>query len=202
MNAFDSRVKMKVLELARRRKTVRKFERTEVRLETVLKIIEAARQAPSGANRQPWRFLVVRDPSVKRRIREAAEEGEREFYKRVQGELKEWLRERGFSPDKPFLEEAPILILVFSDVRSPYHTQSTWLAIGFMLLAIEEAGLGTVTYTPSNPELVSRVVDSPDGLKLEAILPIGLPADDKPKERRRSLREICFLDSWETPCPE
>ncbi len=105
-------------------------------------------------------------------------------------------------PDKPFLEEAPILILVFSDVRSPYHTQSTWLAIGFMLLAIEEAGLGTVTYTPSNPELVSRVVDSPDGLKLEAILPIGLPADDKPKERRKSLREICFLDSWETPCPE
>ncbi len=192
---------MGILELAARRRSIRKFRAGGVTLKDVLRILEAARQAPSGANSQPWRFLVVSDSGLKARIRAAAEEGERRFYERVSGELREWLQARGFSPEKPFLEEAPFLVLVFSQARAPYSVQSTWIAVGYALLAAEEAGLGTLTYTPSDPTRVAEEVDAPEGLRLEVILPIGIPADDKPKEPRLPLSEVCRLNSWDRPCP-
>ena len=192
---------MSVLKLARNRRSVRRFRGDGVTLRDVLKVLEAARQAPSGANSQPWRFLVVSDPDQKARIRAAAEEGERRFYERVSGELREWLLARGFSPEKPFLEEAPFLVLVFSQARAPYSVQSTWIAVGYALLAAEEMGLGTLTYTPSDPVKVAEAVGAPEGLRLEVILPIGIPADDKPKEPRLSLIEVCRLNSWDNPCP-
>jgi len=191
---------VRVLELAKARRSVRRFRREGVALGDVLMILEAARQAPSGANSQPWRFLVVSDSGLKARIRAAAEDGERRFYERVSGELREWLLSRGFSPEKPFLEEAPFLVLVFSQARAPYSVQSTWIAVGYALLAAEELGLGTLTYTPSDPDRVAETVGAPEGLRLEVILPIGIPAEDKPKEPRLPLSEICRLNSWNNPC--
>ena len=185
-----------ILDLAKRRKTVRRFSSTQVNLKDVLVALETACQAPSGANSQPWRFVIITDSQIKRRIREICERIEREFYSKVNGELREWLLARGFSWKKPFLEEAPVLVLILSETKAPYSTESVWLAIGYTLLALEELNLGTVTYTPSNAKGVLDEVDVPDGFRLEAILPIGVSTDEKSKEPRLSLDEVTYMNSW------
>lgn len=185
-----------VSELARSRKTVRKFKAESPIMSDILQALEAGRQAPSGANRQPWRFIIVTEQEAKRRLREACERGERELYKNVRGEFKEWLLSHDLSPDKPFLEEAPLLVVVLMEAAAQYARESVWLSVGYILLALEEMGLSTITYTPSNTDLPLGELDAPDGFKLEVILPIGYSADDKPKEPKHSLEEVAFLNSW------
>lgn len=187
---------MYTLDLAKRRKTVRKFTSDPVNLKDILLVLETACQAPSGANFQPWRFLVIMDPQVKRSIRHRCEQGEKEFYSRVRGKLKRWLSAIGLKWEKPFLEEAPLLIIVFSQKRAPYSTESVWVAIGYILLALEELGLGTITYTPSTTKLVSNEIGIPDEFRLEAILPVGISADEKAKETRLELHEVAYLNCW------
>ncbi len=182
--------------LAARRKTIRKFSSRPVAWNDVVLAIQSACQAPSGANAQPWRFMIVTDPQIKGRIRKACEQGEIEFYANVKDELRDWLVGKGLNWRKPFLEDAPVLILVFSEHKAPYSLQSVWLAIGYLLLVLEERGLGTVTYTPSNTQGVLDALEVPEEFRLEAILPIGVPADDKPKEHRRQLEEVTFFNSW------
>jgi len=104
---------MNVLELASSRSSVRRFKRDPVPLSDIRYILDVARRAPSGANRQPWRFLVVRDDEIKQIIRRECEAVEREFHKRADPSLKKWLEARGITWEKPFLTEAPFLILVF-----------------------------------------------------------------------------------------
>lgn len=179
-----------VLALARRRKTVRRFSPEVPPLESVLYALEVAREAPSGMNAQPWRFVVVDDLALKTRIRAVCEEEEAIFYARVRGEWGSWLQEQGFTPEKPFLSEAPYLICVFSRAEAPYWLQSTWLALGYLLLALEEQGLGTVTYTPPNPRRVAELLGAPPEYKLQTILPVGIPADPKPKWPRKPLKAL------------
>jgi len=188
--------------LARARRTVRRFSPEPPPLTLILQAIEAAKEAPSGMNAQPWHFLVVTDPGIKQGIREACEAAERRFHARVQGKLKEWLQEKGFTPDKPFLTDAPYLILVFARTDAPYWLQSTWLAIGYLLLALEEEGLGTVTYTPPDPTPVQTLLAAPKGCRLQTILPVGYPADPKPKYPRKALSEVASLDGFSKPISE
>lgn len=186
---------MHILNLARNRKTVRAFLPHSPPENLVLKAIEVAREAPSGMNAQPWHFLIVSSPETKGKIRETCERMEKEFHEKVGGELGNWLKERKFNWQKPFLSEAPYLILVFGIRRYPYWLQSVWLAIGYLLLALEELGLGTVTYTPPNPREVEKVVNAPEDLKLQTIMPVGYPADPKPKYERKKLEEIVSFES-------
>lgn len=188
-----------ILDLAKRRKTARRFSSTRVNLKEVLVALETACQAPSGANSQPWRFVIVADPQTRRRVKEACERGEKEFYLKVKWRLREWLLSRGFSWQKPFLEEAPLLVLVLSEARAPYSTQSVSLAMGYILLALEEFGLGTVTYTPSTTRRVLDEIGVPNGFRLEAVLPIGVSASVKSKEPRLGFKEVTYMDSWGSP---
>lgn len=185
-----------IYHLAKRRKTSRTFSSRPVDWNDVIIAIKSACQAPSGANAQPWRFLIVTDPQVKRRIRRACEEGEKEFYSQVNGELREWLLRRGLNWRKPFLEEAPLLTLIFSEKKAPYSIQSVWLAVGYILLVIEELGLGTVTYTPSSTKGVLDILDVPENFRLEVILPIGFSADDKAKEQKVKPEEVTYINAW------
>jgi nitroreductase len=185
-----------IYNLTKRRKTIRKFSSRPVDWKDVAIAIKSACQAPSGANAQPWRFLIVTDPQTKKRIRKACEQGEKEFYSKVNGELKKWLLRRGLNWRKPFLEEAPMLTLIFSKKKAPYSTQSVWLAIGYILLVIEEQGLGTITYTPSITKSVLDVLDVPKDYRLEVILPIGFSADEKTKEQRLKPDEVTYINSW------
>jgi len=130
----------------------------------------------------------VTDPQIKRRIRKACEQGEKEFYSQVKGELREWLLRRGLNWRKPFLEEAPLLTLIFSEKKAPYSIQSVWLAVGYVLLVIEELGLGTVTYTPSITKGVLDVLAVPEDFRLEVILPVGFSADEKTSPQMKKLR--------------
>ncbi|MFP3951832.1 MAG: nitroreductase family protein [Candidatus Bathyarchaeia archaeon] len=185
-----------VLDLARERVTSRRFSDRPVDVGDVLPAIEAASQAPSGANYQPWRFLIVTESELKTRIREASEEGERRFYSRVEGAWAEWLELNDLNPRKPYLENAPLLVIVLSHREAPYSKESVWLAIGYILLALQELGLATVTYTPSDPDLVLDVLDVPENLSLEAILPVGYPDDDKQKEERFELSQLYRINRW------
>jgi nitroreductase len=185
-----------ILSLARARRSVRRYSGEPVDLEEVIYALKAASQAPSGSNRQPWRFMIVTDQEVKARIREASESGEREFYARVSAEWGRWLAGKGLSWSKPFLEEAPMLVLVFSEMGAPYHRESVWLATGYVLLALQERGLETLTYTPSDAKRVAESVGVPTGFSLEAVLPIGFSIDAEEKETRRKVSEITFLNRW------
>ncbi|WP_297071195.1 nitroreductase family protein [Thermococcus sp.] len=187
---------MRVLELAKRRKTVREFLPERPQKDDILKGIKAAKEAPSGMNAQPWKFVVIDDDWLKGKIRGLCEAEEEKFYAKTKGDLMTWLNAKGFKPEKPFLSEAPYLILVFGHTKAPYWLQSTWIAVGYLLLALEELGLGTVTYTPPNPKPVEELLKAPPEYKLQTILPVGYPADPKPKYERRNLDEVVSFNGF------
>jgi len=185
-----------VIGLATRRKTARRFRRTGVDLEDVHYCIRAAVQAPSGANRQPWRFVLVDDEEAKARIRASCEEQERRFHEKAETNLKGWFESKGITWQKQFLTDAPVLLAVFSNQKMPYAIESTWLAVGYILLALEERSLSTLTYTPSYPENVRAAFGAPEEYRLETILPIGHSADKKPKEERRQFESLIYRNAW------
>ena len=187
---------MRVLRLARERRSTRSYLGEEVEMGKVLYALEVARHAPSGSNRQPWRFLVVTNPQTKARIREAAEEGERAFYASLPEERRSWYQSKGLSPSKPMLTQAPVLVVVLGDESAPNYRPSVWVSIGYLILAAQEVGLSTLTYTPSNPRLVAEALGVPRGFTVEAVIPLGLPRGEAGEADRRPLSESVFLEEW------
>ena len=118
------------------------------------------------------------------------------YLKENEGEFKDWLMEQGLSPDKPFLEEAPVLIVVLMRADAKYARESVWTSIGYILLALEEQGYSTVPYTPSNTYYPLAELDAPKGYRLEAILPVGLSGDTSPRTDRVSLDTLVFINKW------
>lgn len=184
----------------RGRRTVRDFSDAPVPLEVVRRAIEAASQAPSGANKQPWTFVVVTDAATKRRIREAAEEEERAFYGGRASER--WLRDLealGTTPDKPFLETAPVLIAVFAqkhgetgDAHHYYVSESVGIACGFLLCGLHLAGLATLTHTPSPMGFLGDVLGRPRNERAYVLIPVGYPVAgcQVPDIARKPLSEV------------
>jgi len=185
-----------------RRRTVRDFSDEEIPLEIIEKAILTAGTAPSGANMQPWRFVVVKDKETKRRIREAAE---REEYESYHGRMSEkWLRRLatlGTDEHKPFLEIAPFLIVVFrinsitedGETEPTYYSQeSVGIAVGMLLAALHNAGLATLTHTPSPMKFLQEILKRPKTEIPFVLIPVGYPATDAkvPDIRRKSLSEI------------
>ena len=185
-----------VLRLARKRRSIRSYRKEKVDLEKLLYAIKVAIEAPSGANQQPWAFIIIDDERLKKRIRKTCEELERNFYKNVKGWLREWLLSRGFSWRKPFLTDAPYLIVVLSERNKPYAIESTWLAIGYLLLALEERGLASLTYTPPNAKEIIKLLGVPESYELQTIIPVGLPAENKQKEPRKGINEVVHYNMW------
>ncbi len=185
------------------RRSVRHFSADPLPDGVLDECILCAGSAPSGAHRQPWTFAVVRDPDVKRRIRLAAEEEERKLYgERITDEWREALEPLGTDANKPFLETAPALIVVFRrayDVmedghhRKNYYTQeSVGIACGFLLAALHRAGLATLTHTPSPMGFLADVLGRPDNEKAYLLIPVGYPTADcqVPDLVRKPLNEI------------
>jgi len=172
-------------EIMRRRRSVRMFSEQPVSRATIEWLVRAAASAPSGANRQPWRFVCVQDPGTKRRIRLAAEEEEREFYeKRAPREWLEALEPLGTDANKEFLETAPWLIAVFRLVKGDkdeqlyYIHESVGIACGFLLAAAQHAGLATLTHTPSPMGFLGEILGRPKNEKPYLLIPVGYPARD------------------------
>jgi iodotyrosine deiodinase len=169
-----------------RRRTVRDFESRPVPRELIESCLLAAGTAPSGANQQPWFFAVITDRARKRRIREAAEKEEREFYGgKAPPEWLEALAPLGTDADKPFLEEAPLLIAIFaqkygirpdgSRLSHYYVPESVGIATGFLIAALHHAGLATLTHTPSPMGFLNRICERPPSEKPVILLVVGYP---------------------------
>lgn len=190
----------------RLRRTVRDFSDQPVPEQVIRDCLAAAASAPSGANMQPWHFVLVRDPSVKRRIRTAAEQEEQEFYAhRASPEWLEALRPLGTDANKAFLERAPILIAIFSQkygllpdgrkVKHYYPAESVGLATGFLLAALHHAGLATLTHTPSPMGFLNEILDRPGNERPFLLLVAGYPEHDArvPDIKRKELDEVLSI---------
>jgi len=190
-----------------RRRTVRTFSDRPVSRATIENLIRAAGTAPSGANKQPWRFVAVQDPALKREIRMAAEAEEHEFYTRRANP--EWLADLkavGTDEHKPFLEIAPWLVVVFKLARDDapgrltdqvyYVNESVGIAVGMLLAAAHLAGLATLTHTPSPMKFLGRILGRPEHERPYLLIPVGYPAEGcmVPDLARKPLEQIMVVD--------
>jgi len=194
-------------ELMRRRRTVREFSPDPAPFELIEMAIKTAGVAPSGANQQPWRFVVVSDPGIKHRIRLAAEEEERENYGgRFPDEWLQALAPLGTDWHKEFLEVAPYLIVVFKidydierlpdgserKIKHYYVNESVGIACGVLLAALHNAGLATLTHTPNPMGFLNEILKRPKNEKPYLLVPAGYPADGVkvPNITKKPLNEI------------
>jgi iodotyrosine deiodinase len=181
------------------RRTIRDFDPRPIPDGVLREAIRAAASAPSGANVQPWRFVVVTDPATKRALREAAEAEEREFYaRRASPEWLGALAPLGVDWRKPFLQAAPAIIVVFEVHKGPgsprpyYVKESVGIAVGFLLAALHRAGLATLTHTPSPMRFLNQILDRPPHERGFLLVPVGYPAGGAlvPKITRKPLEDV------------
>ncbi len=176
------------LEMIKSRRTVRDFSEKNIPVGVIENAVRTAASAPSGANKEPWHFVIVKDPALKKKIRVAAEKEEKEFYEHRAPDS--WLEDLNqFKTDwhKPFLEVAPALIVVFrqsyidlgSTRRKNYYVnESVGIASGFLLAALHNAGLVTLTHTPSPMGFLEKILKRPKNEKAFLLIPVGYPAEN------------------------
>jgi len=185
------------------RRSVRDFSDRYVPPKVIEDCLKAAAAAPSGANCQPWHFCIVSNSDVKRKIRLEAEKAERDFYtKKAPQKWLDDLRPLGTDYQKPFLQTAPYLIVIFSQsyriaesgqiLKNYYVTESVGIAVGFLIAAIHNAGLATVPYTPAPMGFLNKILKRPENERPFCILPVGLPVENckVPNIKRKSFNEV------------
>jgi len=188
------------------RRTVRSFSSEPVPMEVLEKAIRIAGTAPSGAHKQPWSFCVVTNAELRKRIRAKVEEEEKRSYEeRMSQKWLEDLQPLGTDAIKPYIEEAPALIVVFKRVHEPdeesgarhpnyYVSESCGIAVGLLLAALHEAGLATLTHTPSPMNFLAELLERPSHERAFLNIPVGWPSSDAtvPNLSRKPLNEILF----------
>ncbi|WP_242093812.1 nitroreductase family protein [Aestuariivivens sediminicola] len=185
------------------RRSIREYAKTPVPRKVIENIIKTASTAPSGAHKQPWMFCAVSNPELKSKIRKAAEKEERESYTNRMSER--WLKDLeplGTNPSKPFIEEAPWLIVAFKKVynrdqsgtknNNYYVNESIGIACGMLITAIHKAGLVTLTHTPSPMHFLTQLLDRPSNERAFLLLPVGYPKDPVyvPDIQRKPLNKV------------
>ncbi len=189
-----------------RRRSLRMFSDKSVPKELIENLIRTASSAPSGAHKQPWTFCAVSDPAIQSKIREAAEAEEYESYNgRMSDEWLEDLKQFGTDWHKPFLEIAPWLIIVFKKAyeidengerhKCYYVNESVGLAAGFLLTAIHNAGLVSLTHTPSPMNFLQKILNRPENERPFLLIPVGYPAEDAvvPDLQRKPLEQVAVF---------
>ena len=171
-----------------KRRSIRDFSSKEIPDMVIENVLKTALAAPSGANKQPWKFVVVKNKNIKKKIRIAAEEEEKKFYK--QRATEEWLKDLnkfGTDWNKPFLENAPALIIVFRQSydntrrgkrKNYYVNESVGIACGFLLMALQNAGLVSLAHTPSPMGFLEHILERPKNEKAYLLIPVGFPAEN------------------------
>ena len=198
----DADLKKDLLRLMKNRRSIRKYSNESIPLEKIYQTLEAGRYGPSGANIQPWIYIVVTDNKLKEKIRREAEKIERRFHEKAPDELKRWLKEQGITPEKSFLTGAPVLVVVAGLTKAPYWLESTWICIAYILLSVESQNLGTLTYTPMETVFLNKLLNIPEDYHPVAILPIGYPAEGLSPEThaRKPLEQIVYVNRYAHPC--
>ena len=189
-------------QLLNQRRSVREFSDEAVDIKIIENIVNSASTAPSGAHKQPWTFCVISNPAIKKQIREAAEKEEKENYaSRMSERWKEDLEPFGTNWEKPFIEIAPYVIVAFKkayelidgEKRNNYYVnESVGIACGMLIAAIHNAGLVTLTHTPSPMNFLTKVLNRPENERAFLLLPVGYPANDAkvPDIQRKTLNEV------------
>jgi iodotyrosine deiodinase len=190
------------LEKMETRRSVRHFSSDEVPMDAVVNCIAAAGTAPSGAHKQPWTFCLVTDPEIRKRIRVAAEEEE---YRNYNGRMSpEWMKDLepfGTNEIKPFIENAPGLIVVFKHsygtdesgkTQNYYVNESVGIAVGMLLTALHEIGLVALTHTPSPMKFLAEILERPENERAYLNIPFGFPSDncEVPNLKRKPIADI------------
>ena len=188
------------------RRSVRLFSTREIPREVILNCLKAAGTSPSGANKQPWSFAVISDTQIKKQIREAAESAEKAFYENQRA--KQWhedLKELQTDFRKPFLEQAPYLIVIFAEAydideegrkhKNYYVKESVGIMSGILISALHLSGLAVLTYTPSRSAFLNTILKRPKNEKPFLILPVGYPAEDArvPQITKKTLDETAVF---------
>lgn len=190
-------------ELVNRRRTVRTFSDRKIDKKIIEEAIHAAGTAPSGANMQPWKFIAISSAEIKSKIRLAAEKEEKEFYEnKAPQEWLDALAPLGTDEHKPFLEKAPWLIAIFAEkygklndgrlVRHYYVQESVGIATGILITALHNAGLATLTHTPSPMNFLNEILGRPDNERPYLLIVTGYPEEQTmiPDIKRKDLKEI------------
>ena len=196
----------KLLEESRKRRTYRKFLPDPIDMEVIKNCVLTAGTAPSGADKQPWHFSIVTDPAMKQRIREESEKVEKSFYDNMITE--EWqadLNKLSVNWEKPFLTEAPCLIVIFKEYysiqedgtkdKNYYVNESIGISIGLLINAIRNAGLASLTYTPAPPTFLRDLLGRPEGETPVMVLVVGKPDPDYelPVLKKKTFEEIADI---------
>jgi iodotyrosine deiodinase len=187
----------------RRRRTIRDFSDRPVDRVVIEDCLRSAATAPSGANQQPWQFVAVSDPDIKKQIRLSSEKVEKEFYsKQATLKWRDALKDLKTGPSKPFLETAPYLIAIFSQsytysatgekIKHYYVTESVGIATGMLITALHHVGLATLTYTPVHMKFLNRILSRPANEKPFMILVVGYPSESArvPVIEKKNLADI------------
>ena len=187
------------------RRTVREFSAKNVPREIIENCLRTAGTSVSGANLQPWHFAVVSDPAIKKKIRVAAEKEEKEFYQnRAPDYWLEDLKKFENNWEKPFLEDAPFLIVVFKKTftingekktKNYYVNESVGIASGFLLTALHNAGLATLTHTPAPMGFLEKLLNRPNNEKAILLIPVGFPSDNAevPDLKKKLFKNVCNI---------
>lgn len=206
LSSADSLEKgLEFYELMSRRRSIRSFSDEKMNIKLLETAVRTAGTAPSGANKQPWRFVIVESPEIKREIRSAAEKEEKESYERRMPQS--WLDDLaplGTDWHKEFLEYAPYLIVVFkidylkegTDLKKHYYVnESVGIATGILLAALHKMGLATLTHTPSPMNFLQKILDRPSNEKPYLLIPVGYPAKDAvvPDIKKKNIHEIMLV---------
>lgn len=197
-------------EFMSRRRTIRQFSDRPVPESVIRHLIATAGTAPSGANKQPWRYVAVQDPAIKKEIRNAAEQEERLFYeRRATPDFLRDLAPLGTNWEKPFLESAPWLVVVFKFAKDPaaddelkqsdqvyYVNESVGMSVGFFLQAAHQLGLATLTHTPNPMKFLCQVLNRPSYERPYVVIPVGYPSPDYklPNLQRKPIDQIMAFD--------
>lgn len=192
--------------LVNQRRTIRDFSEESFPIEVIQNCIKAANTAPSGANHQPWTFVVIQNAGIKKEIRIAAEKEEAEFYGgRAPKDWLDDLKKFGTDANKPFLENAPYLIAIFErkfeigasgeKIKNYYVKESVGLAAGLLITALHIAGVATLTHTPSPMNFLNKILERPENEKPFLLLVTGFPSDGckVPVIKRKDLEEVMLL---------
>ncbi len=161
------------MEVMKKRRSVRNFSSEPISKESLERITNAGILAPSGADMLPFTFVLIQDQQMKERIREESEKVDVAFHEGLREGLKGWMKAKKITDEKPFLTQAPVLLVVSGDTSMPYWLESTWISIAYMALAIESEGLSSLTYTPTETGFLNGLLDIPNNFSPQVILPIG-----------------------------
>lgn len=164
-----------IQDLMKRRRSIRRFKRDTFAPEKLCSILNAGLLAPSGANQNPYVFVIIDDEQLKKEIRNECELADKGFHDESPSWLKEWFSKKQITSEKQFLTDAPYLVVIAGNTTMPYWLESTWISVAYILLSTEAEGLSTLTYTPGQMSFLNSLLGLPEVYEPVVILPIGYP---------------------------